>query len=155
MAEFIMPKIANVIVTTDFSDLSREAFPWAQRLANAMDAQLHVVTVVAEPALYPTLDMPTIPMPTVEQVVSAAKDKLRGFIGKGLAGVEHRPDLHVLVGHDVEQIVNFADQLDDAVIVIATHGYGAVRHALLGSTAENVLRRASCPVLSVRCAVSD
>lgn len=147
-----MPRIANVIVTTDFSDLSRAAFPWAQRLANAMDAQLHVVTVVAEPALYPTLDMPTIPMPTVEDVVKAARDKLRNFIGKNLEGLEHKPDLHVLVGHDVEQIVGFADQVDDAVIVMATHGYGAVKHAVLGSTAENVLRRASCPVFSVRSA---
>lgn len=145
-----MPHVANIIVTTDLSDMSRAAFPWAQRLANAMDAQLHVVTVVPEPALYPTLDMPTIPMPTVDEVVSAAKEKLAAFVKNNLQGLEHKPALDVQVGHAVEQIIKYAESLQDPVIVIATHGYGAVKHALLGSTAENVLRRAACPVFSVR-----
>lgn len=145
-----MPKIANVVVTTDFSDLSKSAFAWATRLANAMDAKLHVLTIVAEPALYPTLDMPTIPMPTVDEVVSAAEDKLKAFVSKNIEGLEHSPRSEVRVGHAVEQIVKFSESLDDPVIVMATHGYGAVKHALLGSTSENVLRHAACPVFSVR-----
>jgi nucleotide-binding universal stress UspA family protein len=150
-----MPKVANVVVTTDFSKLSQAAFPWAQRLANSLDAQLHVLTVVAEPALYPTLDMPTIPMPTVDEVVEAATAKLKALVRANLQGVEHSPKVEVRVGHDVEQIVGFVRELKDPVIVMATHGYGAVKHALLGSTAENVLRRAPCPVLSVRSVASD
>lgn len=145
-----MPRVANIVLTTDFSELSQVAFPWAQHFANTMDAEVHVLTIVAEPALYPTLDMPTIPMPTVDEVVSAATEKLRALVRENLQGLEHTPMIDVRVGHAVEQIIKFTEGLEDPVIVMATHGYGAVKHALLGSTAENVLRRAACPVFSVR-----
>lgn len=144
-----MPKIANIVVTTDFSDLSLSAFPWARRLANVMGAQVHVLAIVAVPNTYPTLLMPTIPMPTEDQVVAAASEKLRAVVRENLQGLENPPIEQVRLGNSVEGIIEFTDDLQDAMIVIATHGYGAVKHALLGSTAENVLRRAACPVLSV------
>jgi nucleotide-binding universal stress UspA family protein len=56
----------------------------------------------------------------------------------------------VLVGRPSTAIVDYASEVDAEMIVMTTHGYRGVKHVLLGSTAEDVLRRAACPVLTVR-----
>jgi nucleotide-binding universal stress UspA family protein len=56
----------------------------------------------------------------------------------------------VLVGRPAEEIVAYATDNKAALIVMATHGYSGVKHLLLGSTTEGVLRHAACPVLSIR-----
>jgi nucleotide-binding universal stress UspA family protein len=56
----------------------------------------------------------------------------------------------VLVGRPSTEIVDYASEVHAEMIVMTTHGYRGVKHVLLGSTAEDVLRRATCPVLTVR-----
>jgi nucleotide-binding universal stress UspA family protein len=58
----------------------------------------------------------------------------------------------VLVGRPAEEIANYARDHDAAMIIMTTHGYSGVKHLLLGSTTEGVLRHANCPVLSIRAA---
>ncbi len=74
------------------------------------------------------------------------------YVGKAL---EKRFDGRVVTGvnrHDreVDNLDLGESNLDAAMIVMATHGYSGVKHMLLGSTTEEVLRHADCPVLSVR-----
>ena len=59
-------------------------------------------------------------------------------------------DSLVRVGHPYQEITQAAQELKADLIVIATHGYTGLKHILLGSTAERVVRHASCPVLTVR-----
>jgi SAM-dependent methyltransferase len=56
----------------------------------------------------------------------------------------------VVVGHAATEIVNSAKESGATLIVMTTHGYSGVKHVLLGSTTEDVVRHAACPVLSVR-----
>jgi nucleotide-binding universal stress UspA family protein len=56
----------------------------------------------------------------------------------------------VLVGRPADEIVGYARDKSAQLIIMATHGYSGVKHVLLGSTTESVLRHASCPVLSIR-----
>ncbi len=53
-------------------------------------------------------------------------------------------------GAPAEEIIRFADEESVDLIVMGTHGWTGVRHLILGSTAENVVRTANCPVLTVR-----
>ena len=72
------------------------------------------------------------------------------FSAENLSDLEQAPVTQVLSGRPAEQIVAYANEQDAAMIVMATHGYSGVKHVLLGSTTEEVLRHADCPVLSVR-----
>ena len=56
----------------------------------------------------------------------------------------------VLVGQPADEIVQYASDVEASMIVMSLHGYTGVRHLVLGSTTESVLRRAGCPVLSIR-----
>jgi nucleotide-binding universal stress UspA family protein len=63
-----------------------------------------------------------------------------------------RPSIHAVLreGPTVDEILNAARETSADVIVIGTHGRTGLPHVLLGSVAERVVRRASCPVLTVR-----
>jgi nucleotide-binding universal stress UspA family protein len=54
------------------------------------------------------------------------------------------------MGRPVDQIVRVADELNVDLIILATHGHTGIKHVVLGSTVENVVRHAPCPVLTVR-----
>ncbi len=139
----------NVIVLpTDFSKRSEAALAWARRLADQMQADIHCIYVVQEPQVYSNLDMP-MPMPAIGDLKQSAEKRMTRFAR------EHRETLgkvstHVLVGRPAEEVVNYAKEHDAALIVMTTHGYSGMKHVLLGSTTEAVLRHAHCPVLSIR-----
>ena len=64
--------------------------------------------------------------------------------------LDHGAVAKVLVGRPAEEIVQYATDVGAEMIVMTTHGYAGVKHVILGSTTEAVLRHAECPVLSVR-----
>ena len=68
-------------------------------------------------------------------------DEVRGVVAA---------DTLVRTGAPTEEIVNAAKKLPADIIVISTHGRGGLKHVLLGSVAERVVRHAPCPVLVVR-----
>ncbi len=140
----------NVIIfPTDFSEVSLGALPWARRMADQLQADIHAVYVVEEPHIYATLDMGPVPIPSVEELTRSAEKRMSNFVAahlQALGGISTR----VLVGRPAEEIVNYAKRQNAALIVMTTHGYSGVRHVLLGSTTESVLRHAICPVLSIR-----
>jgi nucleotide-binding universal stress UspA family protein len=61
-----------------------------------------------------------------------------------------RCDTAILFGKAFAEILKFAKEENADLIVMATHGRGAISHLLMGSTAEKVVRKASCPVLTVK-----
>lgn len=141
-----------IILPTDFSETSLAALPWANRMSKMRGAQLHCIFTVEEPHIYGSLgmDMATLPMPTAEELAQKAQLQLDAFVTEHLQGLEPAPVKKVLIGKPAETIVAYADSVSAEVIVMSTHGYSGVKHALLGSTTEGVLRHANCPVLSIR-----
>ncbi|UCG73391.1 MAG: universal stress protein [Chromatiales bacterium] len=141
----------NVIVfPTDFSALSLKALSIAQRMASVMDAELHCVYAVEEPHIYATLDMGPVAIPTAEELASSAENRLQNFISEHVQGLSKPAVGKVLVGRPAEEIANYAKEQGAEMIVMTTHGHSGVKHLILGSTTEGVLRMADCPVLSVR-----
>lgn len=138
-----------IVLPIDFSELSMAAVPWAKRMAALTDGTVHCVYTVEPPQVYSALDMaPAVPLPTTDELTESAKQQLDTFAREQLSGVA--TESHVLIGKPSEQIVEYANKVNADLIVMTTHGYSGIEHVVLGSTTETVLRKASCPVLSIR-----
>jgi universal stress protein A len=141
---------APIVLPTDFSEFSLAAVPWVRRMAAALSAQVHCIYVVEEPQIYATLDIGPVPLPSATELVATATNRLHGLVAERLADLPSPPVCEVVMGRAADEIVSYAKSVNAGMIVLATHGYSGVRHMLLGSTTEAVLRQASCPVLSIR-----
>ena len=139
-----------LIFPTDFSERSLTALPWVRKMADAMQADVRCIYVVEEPQIYSTLDMGPIAIPSVTELTRNAETRIDAFIKANLKAFGSAPKASVLVGRPADEIANYARDHDAAMIIMTTHGYSGVKHLLLGSTTEGVLRHASCPVLSIR-----
>lgn len=143
----------NILVfPTDFSERSLTALPWVRKMAETMQADVRCIYVVEEPQIYSTLDMGPVAVPSVTELVKSAEEHLDSFIKTNLKAFGSPPKASVLVGRPAEEVVNYAKDNNAAMIIMTTHGYTGVKHLLLGSTTEGVLRHATCPVLSIRTA---
>ena len=139
-----------LIFPTDFSERSLSALPWVRKMAEAMQADVRCIYVVEEPQIYSTLDMGPIAIPSVTELTRNAETRIDAFIKDNIKAFGSPPKASVLVGRPAEEIANYARDHDAAMIIMTTHGYSGVKHLLLGSTTEGVLRHATCPVLSIR-----
>ena len=146
-----MAATKNVIVfPTDFSLRSLDALPWVERMQASLDAQVHCIFVVQDPSAFASLEMGSmLPMPTLAELVKGVEPSMTEFARKHLGGLR-QPVAKVLGGQPADTVVDYAKDNGATLIIMTTHGHTGLKHALLGSTAEAVLRRASCPVLSVR-----
>ena len=140
----------NILVPVDFSEPCKNALKYAVTIGRLYDAQLYLLHVVEgwiHPAFYTTWDKSILDfMPDIESRTIEAMDE---FVAEfDLNGLKVKK--HVIEGRPYAQIVDFAEEKRADLIVIATRGLGAIDHFLLGSTAEKVVRRAPCPVLSVK-----
>ena len=139
----------RILVTTDFSECSLKAFPLALELARAADATI-LLAHVDEFRFPPLIEYAGVQM---QEMVTANTDRallelerLRESCLDGYPAVKR----HCVRGVAADEIVQLAREQQADLIVMATHGRGFVAHALLGSTAERVVRHAPCPVLTVR-----
>jgi nucleotide-binding universal stress UspA family protein len=141
-------QIRNVLVPIDFSEPSLEAIEFALPLLKQFGAELHLVHVF-EPD-YPLSSLMTMPLivPELEadkRVRRHLKDVAKKY------GVElRRENIHAVRGRPFEEICRLARELGTDLIVTATRGNTGLKHLVLGSTAERVVRYSPCPVLVVR-----
>ena len=119
-------------------------------MAEIMDAPVHCIYAVEEPHIYATLEMGALALPSLDELTSNAEQQLTDFATDNLTGLSHPAVTQILVGRPWEEIIGYAERNNAGLIIMTTHGYGGVKHAVLGSTTESVLRNAMCPVLSIR-----
>lgn len=137
----------KIVVATDFSSESELAAQYARTLASRFGAAVHLVHVIEEPfPISPELFIHEIP-DFRERLVQDAQEKLAESMAK-VGGTD--ATCEVLVGTVPRRIVESAANHDADLIVMGTHGRGAIGHLLMGSVAERVVRTADCPVLTVR-----
>jgi len=143
-------EIRTILLTTDFSDTSLKALDPARALAKRFGARI-VLVYVEEDRLPPlVVEYMAVGVEDVlHQQVDRAKVRLAEFARQHLAGFEDVEPI-VAVGTPHVEIVRLAEEKAVDLIVMATHGRGFISHAILGSTAERVLRRAPCPVMITR-----
>ena len=144
-----MITLNNILVPSDFSECSDQAIRYGLELARKFDASLHLLHVVQDPATQPWaaegFAMPLLEV--IEQWQKQAEDRLLTAVPPIERG---RARVASTVGSPYPEILRYAAEHDIDLIVMGTHGRGGVSHLLLGSIAEKVVRRAPCPVLTVR-----
>ncbi len=147
-----MTDITKIVVPTDFSEGSRAALAWALRLSKDGNAEVHCVHAIQEPAVYVPMMPPgaTASFPDIDELREISQENLTIFIDSHMQAFSPTPIAITLVGRPADVIVEYAKDIDAQMIVIATRGHSALAHALLGSTAEAVVRHAHCAVLTVR-----
>jgi nucleotide-binding universal stress UspA family protein len=153
--EIMEESFKRILVTTDFSEAGDHAISHAFRMAADHGAEvllLHVVEIVVAPNPLYAHYYPT-DLLTPEIRVRAENDARQAILDRTpkngpLAAVPHQ----VVVAHGMpaEEIIRTAREQQADLIVISTHGRTGLRHLILGSTAERVIRHAHCPVLVVR-----
>lgn len=134
----------KIVVPVDFSDFSIAALDRAVEIV-ADDGSIEVIHILPElSAMEPGVMYGMLPN---EKRIESIKDKLREKFSDDKYS---KVNLHCQVGDFGRAIAGFAKQQEADLIVISSHGYGFVKHILLGSVAERVVRLAHCPVLVLR-----
>ncbi len=142
----------KILYPTDFSDLALAALRHARELVDVFDGELHCLHVVDDSCQYWSAMGPeSIPVgPPPEDLLDLARTHMEQFRAEHLADLKQAPITHVAIGRPFAEIIAYARGNDINLIVLGTHGRGAIAHMLLGSTTEKVVRKAPCAVLTVR-----
>lgn len=143
-----MVRIKHILVPTDLSVSSQAAFPYASSLALQHKADV-VLAYVMEPT--PILASHALDLSTQlfeKRMLAEAEKSIRRIARK--FGRKIKVNAVVRRGNVADQILAVAKAKKVDFIVMSTHGRSGVRHMLLGSVAEKIVRRAACPVLAVK-----
>ncbi len=145
-----MVTIDRILVPIDFSSYSKEALQYAVPFARKFKAELILLHVV-EPAIYPAdFNFGQVGIPSIEdELRSKAVDELNKLADKETKR-RARSSIMVRVGKPFIEIITTAKEENIDLIIMATHGHSGIEQILFGSTAERVVRKAHCPVLTVR-----
>jgi nucleotide-binding universal stress UspA family protein len=150
-----MPVFHRILVATDFSDCSGAALQYGRALARQSGATLHLLHVTQIPVAAASLEGYVALAPDLQREAAAsARRDLEALVGADEAV------LHVstpIAGFEtpVQAILDYAEREQIDLLVVGTHGRRGLAHVLLGSVAEALVRRAPCPVLTVRQAPAD
>lgn len=147
-------KLHRILVTTDFSEVANKAVPFAYEIAN-QGGEVHLLHII---------EHQKVPSPLIahygtdelndpekrKEVAAKVEEQLRALIPEeaGEKGVETK----AAVGfhpHVAEGIIEEINNRKADAVVVGSHGRSALVHLLLGSVAEEVLRKSPVPVLIV------
>ncbi len=143
-----MKRFEHILATTDLAPESWSAVQYAAHLAKLDGSELTVLHVPHSVALVYSHWMPAASMIEIDrEIEEGAREELESWVAKHLRD----PAAKTLVrsGPTAETICRVAEELGVNLVVMATHGRAGVKHALLGSITEAVVRSAPCPVLTV------
>ena len=147
-----MTGITRILVPTDFSAASREAFASARALAERFGASLHLVHAFEDPyttAVFAAEMYAPLPPALRDKMVLDIEERLADWFPVA-DRARFKGTAEAVLGPAATSIVEYAERLGADLIVMGTHGRGGMAHLLLGSVAERVVRTAPCPVLTVR-----
>lgn len=140
--------LKRILVPMDFSVCAKKALAYALPFARQFGAEITLLHVVQ--VNYYAGDFGSVDVSILENEMRSAAERSLA----DLAANDLPPELTcthlVRTGRVVTEIVNVAKESNADIIILSTHGHTGLKHVLLGSVAENVVRHAPCPVLIVR-----
>ena len=144
-----MLNLKHILHPTDFSDSSNLALKYACSLATQFGAELHLINVIHDVGMISPPISGFIPPDYYQQLTQYATEELAELPEKV---INHSGSVvrNVCEGVPFVEIIRYAKENAIDMIVMGTHGYSGVKHLILGSVAENVVRKAPCPVLTIR-----
>lgn len=142
--------LTRLLVPTDLGDLSTPPLRYAIALADAFGARIHLLHVMEQPVQWHLAAEMAMVMAPMED--AALRERAEIELDQLLTREErekYRAAFAIRVGSPFAEIVEYARKEAIDLIVMGTHGRGAIAHLLIGSVAENVVRKAPCPVLTI------
>ena len=146
-----MIALKRVLIPVDFGENSAQVLHYGLDLAKKFDAEVHLLHIIEDRAAIAAGPdgFYRLPGETVVEMVEETQKKLEevefpeGFQEMGRT-------CHVSEGAPFVEIIQYAKKHDIDLIVMGTHGKTGIVHMLMGSVAERVVRKAPCPVLTIR-----
>ena len=152
-----MIQLQRILFATDFSDHAERAKLMAQELSARFNAELHLLHVIHDPAVEVPEFAMGLSFPGFVENVGSQRRQLKI---EALQTLErevnvswrqlHSVILDVKFGKPFVEIIRYASEHDIDMIVVGSHGRTGLTHLVLGSVAEKVIRKAPCPVLTMR-----
>lgn len=146
-----MIALKRIVLPTDFSENARQAGRYAVALAERFGAELHLLHVMQD--LVAVAPEPGLMAPITSDAIverTHAAEQLLAKLPEPDWGSPASVVRATRVGPPFLEIVRYARETDADLIVLGTHGRSGLAHILMGSVAERVVRKAPCPVLTVR-----
>jgi nucleotide-binding universal stress UspA family protein len=146
-------KIKSILVPLDFSDPSKKALIYAVRMAEQFGSRIIMLSVI-EPVATP--DFTYHPLITETDAVKKSVTKRLDALCQELKVPGNLIERKIVrYGTPFAEITSAARTLKVDLIIVTTHGYTGLKHVIMGSTSERVVRHAPCPVLTVRSKEKD
>lgn len=146
-----MTRVKSILVPTDFSEPSLAAWNYAQWLATRLGARIHLLHVISPPAFFDAWGTDGLALRVAEILKDGervARERLQAMVPAS-GPLARRVRIATAVGTTVDRILDYVDEQDVDLVVMGTHGRGALGHLLLGSVAERCVQRSMVPVLTV------
>jgi nucleotide-binding universal stress UspA family protein len=144
----------RILFCTDFSESAQWAFTYALNLAKVYGSRLMILHVASEPVHPEQLSIYLPPEKVEDLRISRKKELEREFKARYLQRMDlegfHEYQVLIKEGEAFYEIIQVARLESADLIIMGTHGRTGLDHVLFGSTAERVVRKASCPVMTVR-----
>ena len=160
-----MARMKTILVAIDFSDITRAVINVARQIAKALDAEVHLVHVrefraAAAPGslgyglagMAELAPMSGVPMPGLEPTAVAESEDDKSKLVQWQTAISQENinvTVHEATGPAAEEILSQAHTVNADLIVMGTHGHGAMYNLLVGSATEGVLKHSTRPVLLV------
>jgi universal stress protein A len=146
----MIPK--KILFCTDFSENSLPARQYAVDFAKAFEAELIILHVVNSSRLgFPAFE-PGVPFDLQQVLLGIEESVQKAFevISEELKNSVTKITTVSRIGIPANEITRLVEEENVDLIIMGTHGWTGFKHLILGSTAENVVRTALCPVLTVK-----
>jgi len=145
-----MRKFDKILFATDFSESSEHAFEYALSLAQQFHCRLTILHVINEPVDLRGFYVPHVSFENLEkEIEEGAEQMMTKFCATHITDFTDYETL-IVTGIPYEEILKLAEKNQVSFIVLGTQGRSGIDHLLFGSTAERVVRKALCPVVTVR-----
>ena len=143
-----MIKIKNILLPTDFSNISLSVSEYATNLAEQYSAKIHLLHVLEKTP--PILTIRSLDL-SEEKIVKIIEEDALKKLENAVKKIKKNSNVEIIStirkGIDFEEIIKYSEESKIDLIVIATHGRTGIMHTLLGSVAEKVIRFSRIPVL--------
>jgi nucleotide-binding universal stress UspA family protein len=145
-----MKPLDRILFATDFSENSALAFDYALTLAKKFAARLIIIHVINEPVDLRGFYVPHVSFENLEKEIEEGAEKMMQKFCHAAIKDFSNFETAIAAGIPYEEILRKAADEKVSLIVMGTQGRSGIDHLLFGSTAERVVRKATCPVMTVR-----
>jgi nucleotide-binding universal stress UspA family protein len=144
----------TIVTALDFSDASESVLAAAISIAKSQQACLHIVHVMEPEPSYTAYGMTPEEFPAIQVFQQESQKRAEAKLNQAVTTAkEQLSDVRaeLMVGSALHSIIDYVHKTAADLVVLGTHGHGAVAALLIGSVAEGLVRKAVCPTLVIPC----